>query len=132
VRDWPTAVAIDGVLYCHATPASDEGIVLPQWDRSDWSPFTQPFVVCGHTHVQYDIERGTTRVLNPGSVGFPTIRATAWWAVVTGGAEVELRTTDYDTARVARAWRETGFPDADFADALDDPITVERLLELVA
>src|SRR5436305_12364469 len=37
VRGWPPSLTIDGVLYCHATPAHDEGIVLPQWPGSDWS-----------------------------------------------------------------------------------------------
>jgi len=33
-------------------------------------------------------------VVNPGSVGAPTLRATACWAVI--GDDVEWRTTDYD------------------------------------
>jgi diadenosine tetraphosphatase ApaH/serine/threonine PP2A family protein phosphatase len=132
VRDWPPTLTIDGVLYCHATPASDEGIVLPQWDGSDWSAFTQPFVVCGHTHVQFDLTRAATRIVNPGSVGLPTVRATAWWALITDGRDVELRTTEYDTASTARAMRETGFPELEFADFVSDPVPVERIVELVS
>jgi diadenosine tetraphosphatase ApaH/serine/threonine PP2A family protein phosphatase len=132
VRDWPETLTLDGVLYCHASPASDEGIVLPQWDGSDWSAFTQSFVVCGHVHVQYDIMVGATRVVNPGSVGLPTVRATAWWALITDGRDVELRTTDYDTGATARAMRETGFPDHEFADFVQNPVPVERIVELVS
>jgi predicted phosphodiesterase len=132
VRDWPATAQIDGVLYCHATPEEDEGIVLPQWDGSDWSAFTQPLVVCGHTHVQYDIERDETRVVNPGSVGLPTVRATAWWAIVTDGREIELRTTDYDTEATASAMRKTAFPDPEFAGFVRDPVSVDRIVELVS
>jgi predicted phosphodiesterase len=103
------------------------------WERySDWSAFTQPLVVCGHTHVQYDIQRDSTRVVNPGSVGLPTVRATAWWAVVTDGTDVDLRTTDYDTGATARAIRETAFPEQEFADFVRDPVSVERIVELVS
>jgi predicted phosphodiesterase len=127
--EWPATLSVDGALYCHATPRSDEQIVLPQWDRSDWSAFTGPLVVCGHTHVQFDIERDGTRIVNPGSVGNPTIRPTAWWALL--GDDVELRTTDYDTKAASEEMRRSGFPRSDFADELLEPYTVERILELV-
>lgn len=132
VRDWPATLTIDGVLYCHATPLSDDGIVLPQWEGSDWSAFTQPVVVCGHVHVQYDVTRGAARIVNPGSVGLPTVRATAWWAIVTDGRDIELRTTDYDSAGTARAMRDTGFPEPELADHVRDPVPVERIVELVS
>jgi predicted phosphodiesterase len=132
VVDWPATVTLDGVLYCHASPASDVGIVLPQWERSDWSSFTHPFVVCGHTHVQYTVVRAGTRIVNPGSVGFPTVRAVAWWAVVADGVDVELRTTAYDTTGTAALVRKTAFPDPDLADSLVDPLGVERILELIS
>lgn len=128
--DWPETLTLDGVLYCHATPRSDSEIVLPQWDRSDWSAFRGPLVVCGHTHVQFDVERNGTRIVNPGSVGNPTVRATAWWAVIDDG-EAELRTTDYDTASAAAEMRTSGFPRSDFADELGEPYTVERILGLL-
>ena len=32
---------------------------------------TQPLVVCGHTHMQFDRRVGNTRVVNAGSVGLP-------------------------------------------------------------
>jgi predicted phosphodiesterase len=128
---WPATLELDGALYCHATPVADEQLVLPQWERSDWSSFTGPLVVCGHTHVQFDIERNGTRIVNPGSVGNPTIRATAWWAVLDSGT-VELRTTDYDTAAASAEMRKSGFPLTEFADELLDPWPVERVLERIS
>ena len=132
VRDWPPTLALDGVLYCHATPLGDEGLVLPQWERSDWSAFTQPFDVCGHVHVQFDVMHDGTRIVNAGSVGLPTVRPVAWWALITDGSHVELRTTDYDTAAVARAIRESGFPEAEFADFVAEPVGVEAIVELIS
>jgi hypothetical protein len=75
--------------------------------------------------VQFD----AGRVVNPGSVGLPTVRAAAWWALVENGV-VELRTTDYDTVATAEAIRRSGMPEADeLAEELLQPPTVEQLLE---
>jgi predicted phosphodiesterase len=129
VRDWPETLSLDGALYCHATPVSDVAVVVPQVGTSDWSAFTGPLVVCGHTHVQFDIERNGTRIVNPGSVGLPNIRAGASWALLTDG-DVELRTTEYDTDATAGAMRATAFPEAEeFAKTIVAPPTIEQLLE---
>jgi len=86
-----------------------------------------PLTVCGHTHVQFQVDR----IVNPGSVGLPTVHAAAWWAVVDDG-DVELRATAYDTVAAADAMRRSGMPEADeLADQLLEPYTVERLLEIV-
>jgi predicted phosphodiesterase len=130
VLGWPATLSFDGVLYCHATPRSDTEVVTPASPESRWADVLanveEHLVVCGHTHLQYDEEHAGHRVVNPGSVGNPTDRATAWWALV--AAEVELRTTDYDTAATAEEWRRTGFPRVDFADELVDPWSRERVL----
>jgi len=127
VRDWPLTLSLDGVVYCHATPARDDEIVLPQLERSDWSSFTAPLTDCGHTHVRFAIDR----ILNPGSVGLPTVRAAAWWALVDDG-DVELRTTEYDTAATADAMRRSSVPEAnELADEVVQPPTVEQVLERI-
>jgi len=128
--DWPPTVELDGVLYCHATPHSDSDVVLPHWDRSDWSAFDRPHVVCGHTHVQFEVDRNGSHIANPGSVGNPTLRPAAYWAIV-DGADVELRATDYDTVAAAAEMRTSGFPRSDFADELLEPYTIERILALL-
>jgi len=128
VREWPLTSTLDGVVYCHATPARDDSVVLPQLEHSDWSAFTAPLTICGHTHVQFDIGR----IVNPGSVGLPTVRAAAWWAVVENGI-VELRTTDYDTVATAEAMRASRMPETDeLADELLHPPTVDQLLARIA
>jgi predicted phosphodiesterase len=128
VRDWPATLTLDGVVYCHATPARDDAVVLPQLEGSDWSAFAAPLTVCGHTHVQFALEH----VVNPGSVGLPTVRAAAWWALVENG-RARLRTTEYDTVATADAMRRSGMPEGDeLADELLRPPTIEQLLERLA
>ena len=71
------------------------------------------------------------RIVNAGSVGNPTVRPVAWWAMLDGG-QVDLRTTGYDTRATAQAWLETGFPRTDFVDELLEPESFEQLLARVS
>jgi predicted phosphodiesterase len=115
---WPTTVEIpvDGlgmVCFCHATPRSDDELVTP------FSPepvlaaalggTEAAVVVCGHTHVQFDVEAGDKRLVNAGSVGFPYEKTSgAYWLEL--GAEVRHRRSEYDVASAAKALDEVGWP----------------------
>ena len=73
----------------------------------------EKLVVCGHTHVQFDLRSGPTRVVNAGSVGMPYEgRRGAFWALV-DRTEVELRQTPYAVEAAVAAIRATAYPDAD-------------------
>jgi len=130
VLAWPATLSLGGVLFCHATPRNDTEVVTPASPESRWAEVLdgvdEETVVCGHLHLQYDERHAGHRVVNAGSVGNPTVRATAWWATI--APEVELRTTDYDTRAVAAAWRATGYPRTDFADELERPRSRDEVL----
>jgi predicted phosphodiesterase len=134
VRSWPATVALDGVLYCHATPRSDEEIVTPESSEERWADVLagvgEPTVAYGHIHFQYDARHAGHRVVNPGSVGLPTLRAAAWWAVFDDG-DVELHTTDYDVAATVQGMRASGFPRPDFIEQLLAPPSYEQLRERI-
>jgi nicotinate (nicotinamide) nucleotide adenylyltransferase len=132
IAAWPKMLVLDvaglgPTLFCHATPRSDEVVVSPASSDARWaallSGVAEPVVVCGHTHLQYDEQHAGRRVVNPGSVGSPTIRPAAWWATL--GPDVDGRSTDYDIEDTVNAARATGFPRTDFADALLGPRTLE-------
>jgi predicted phosphodiesterase len=110
IARWPTTLVldIDGLgrtLFCHATPRDENEILVPESPSDEWeealAAVTERTVVCGHTHLQFDLELGGRRVVNPGSVGAPTIHPAAWWAVF--GPDVDLRTTTYDTEAAIHA-----------------------------
>jgi len=134
LRSRPATFAADGILFCHGSPRRDTDKITvgtPDERIAGWcAGVAESTVVCGHTHAQFERHVRPWRIVNPGSVGNPTIRATAWWAVLDGG-RVELQTTDYDTRATAAAWRATGFPRADFADELLEPYSLERLMERI-
>jgi 16S rRNA processing protein RimM len=108
-QEWPVTVTLDGVLYCHATPRSDEPILT---DASPDERFAaaldgieERLVVAGHTHMQF--RRG--RWVNGGSVGMPyEDDVAAFWALVDG--DVEFRRTPFDVERAVREIEESGWP----------------------
>jgi predicted phosphodiesterase len=122
------SVAVDGlgeVLFCHASPRSDEEIVTPLSPEARILPMVagvaQRTVVVGHTHVQFDREIAGKRLVNAGSVGLPyEDRAAAYWALL--GPGVELRRTSYDVLVTCARIRESGIPEAEeYAEGIARP-----------
>ena len=104
------------MLFCHASPRSDEEIVTPLSPEARIAPMlagvAQRTVVLGHTHVQFDREVAGRRLVNAGSVGMPYEgRAAAFWALL--GPGVELRRTRYDVTVTCARVRESGIPEAE-------------------
>jgi len=121
IASWPTTVrlTVDGlgpVLFCHATPRSDESLftrITPEADVLElFGPVETDLVVCGHTHVQFDRTLpGGLRIVNAGSVGMPYEgRPGAFWALL--GPDVELRRTEYDVDAAVASIRAGGSPAA--------------------
>jgi predicted phosphodiesterase len=122
-------VRLDGALFCHGSPRSDEEIITALTPPERLAPMLdgvdEPLVVCGHTHHQFELRADGRRVVNAGSVGMPYEgEPGAFWALVADG-EVDLRRTGYDVDAAAEALRAGGFPDV-------DDLLRESLLEPVA
>ena len=117
LRSLPETVTVDvrglgAVLFCHATPWSDEDIVteLTPDDRlrGVLAGIDERVVVCGHTHVQFDRSVDGVRLVNAGSVGMPYEDAPgAYWALL--GPEVELRCTGFDAEEAAARIAASGY-----------------------
>jgi putative phosphoesterase len=109
------------VLFCHATPRSDEEILTrispdERWERA-LEGVVADVVVCGHTHVQFSRMMGNTLVVNAGSVGMPYEHEPgAYWALL--GPDVAFQRTEYEPGDVAA----TGWPD-DLPDVGPDEAT---------
>jgi len=134
---WPKTLTVQidqlgPVLFCHATPRDDtemftrltpEPRLLPLFEA-----VSEPIVVCGHTHMQFDRMIGRTRVLNAGSVGMPFGEPGADWLLL--GTGIQLRHSNYDLAKAAGRIRATQYPQAqDFAarNILQPPSESEML-----
>jgi len=128
IRSWPRTLTVEGivrgdVLFCHATPRSDDELFTRRTPEERIRPVFEPtgasIVVCGHTHMQFDRRVGTARVVNAGSVGMPFGEPGAYWALV--GAEVELRRTGFDLEAAADAIAATACPGAERFDPRNPP-----------
>ena len=128
VSTWPSTLEVEiddlgRVLFCHATPRSDEEnitLLTPDDDVADAiAGADAEVVVGGHTHVQLDRHvPGGPRLVNAGSVGLPCQgEPGAYWAIL--GPDVELRRTEYEVERTLVLLRASGFPGA---EALEDVI----------
>ena len=123
---WPErlTLSVDGlgnVLFCHATPRNDMDIFTPNSPQERLKRFFSgveaQVVVCGHTHIQFEMRAGSVRILNGGSVGMPYAdRPGAYWLLLDPQG-VEFRRTEYDLEKAAQQVRESGYPQAsEFAD----------------
>ncbi|HEU4566149.1 MAG TPA: metallophosphoesterase family protein [Gemmatimonadaceae bacterium] len=81
--------SVDGlgeVLFCHASPRSDEEIFTALTPAERVRPMLdgvrEPVVVCGHTHMQFDRTVDGVRIINAGSVGMPFGRPGAHWLLL--------------------------------------------------
>jgi predicted phosphodiesterase len=107
------SIEVDGlgpVLFCHATPRSDDEILTRISTEERWQDVLagvdERTVVCGHTHVQFDRRIGATRLVNSGSVGMPyEDEPGAYWTLL--GPDVEFRRTPYEPGDIqASGWPE--------------------------
>jgi putative phosphoesterase len=121
-------VHVDGTLFCHGSPRSDEEIITMVSADERLVPMlegvSEDVVVCGHTHHQFDRRVGGTRVINAGSVGRPyEDEPAAYWLWL--GADLELRRTDYDIDAAVERLRASGLPEVDelvLRESLIEPI----------
>ena len=141
IAAWPRTVLLripplGDVLFCHATPRNENEIFtkLTREERllEIFRGLDVTMVVCGHTHMQFDIAAGGVRVVNAGSVGMPFGAPGADWLLL--GPGIDLRHTDYDLEAAAGRIRLTRYPKAeDFASRnLLRPPSEEQILAAYA
>jgi putative phosphoesterase len=119
---WPETLSLAGVLYCHATPRSDEELLTRISADDRWLDALEGVgertVVCGHTHTQFDRRIDGTRVINAGSVGMPyEDEPGAYWALL--GPEVEHRRTVYEAGDIAGSGWPVEWPTATADEATE-------------
>jgi predicted phosphodiesterase len=123
----PTLLTLDvdglgDVLFCHATPRSDEErvtVFTPAGRLEEiLAGADTPVVVAGHTHRQFDLATGGRRMINAGSVGRPYEQAPGAYWLRLGPGVAHMR-TEYDTAAAAAAFGELGYPLTDMLAPVD-------------
>lgn len=109
-------LTLDGhqIFLVHATPRDPLDEYLLD-DPETWThrvAGVKADLICvGHTHVQFDLQLGRTRVVNPGSVGQPRDGdPRCAYAIITDG-HVELKRVDYPVEETIRQIEAAALPD---------------------
>jgi predicted phosphodiesterase len=114
ISAWPKTARVADVLFCHATPRSENEIFVRTTPEARLVPIFAaagaPTVICGHTHMQFDRTIGGVRVINAGSVGMPFGDSGAYWLLASESPE--LRRTSYALSAAADRIRATAYPGA--------------------
>jgi putative phosphoesterase len=126
-------VEVDGVLFCHGSPRSDEEMITQITPPERLRPMLQgvaaDLIVCGHTHHQFELEVDGRRVVNAGSVGLPYQGdAAAFWLTI--GPDVDLRRTAYDVAPALAAFQALPELAESVQASLVEPIPASEIAEL--
>jgi len=123
----PLTAELDGVVYCHATPADNALMttaITPEADLVALFGDSGTFVI-GHTHHQFDRRVGDLRVVNAGSVGMAyESRVAAFWALIEDG-EPQFRSTPFDVQLAVDRVRASDWPQR-------EEFAVENLLAAVS
>jgi len=115
IAAWPKTARVGDVLFCHATPRSENEIFVRTTPEERLVPIFAaagaPIVVCGHTHMPFDRAIGGVRVVNAGSVGMPFGEPGAYWLLI--DQDIEPRRTSYDLDEAGQRIRATASPAAE-------------------
>ena len=111
--DLPAQAELDGVLYVHGSPLSDDESFSAEPQEGEerlLAGVRDRTIVFGHSHIQFRrAGPNGTELVNPGSVGMPLDGdPRAAWAVKPDDGEIEFRRGEYDVARAAAGWRSLG------------------------
>lgn len=65
--------AMPPITICHGSPYRANEKLVPNNDKTTEiiNTIDTPLILCGHTHIQSEIENNGKQILNPGSVGVP-------------------------------------------------------------
>lgn len=141
IADWPATLELksdvfDNVCFCHATPHSDIRVFTQQTPYEILADIFEgidtPLVVCGHTHMQFDLEVNGIRVVNAGSVGMPFGGTGAEWLIL--GDRIEFKHTNYDLSNAANILNRSGYPEVDtfISDNLLSPPSRQKALAMLS
>jgi len=126
LRGFEPTVEVNGLVCCHATPSSNEDVILPSTPRADvdrmLGSFEAEAVAAGHVHLQWLRRFGELLWFCVGSAGLvyehqepmDEVPFEPWseYALLTGGTEglaVEFRRVPFDVEELIAAAREKDF-----------------------
>jgi putative phosphoesterase len=140
IDSWPEQLSLNilgvgEVLFCHATPRSLTEVFTRLSPKSKldelFGSVQENVIICGHTHMQFQLNLNGKRVVNAGSVGMPFAPPGAYWLSL--GPIVRHQHTTYDFNEAAKIISTTNYPEAkQFAESnILNPPSEKRMLSLL-
>ena len=141
IDSWPEQLSlkilgVGEVLFCHATPRSLTEVftrLSPKPKLNElFESVQENVIVCGHTHMQFQLNVNGKRVVNAGSVGMPFAPPGAYWLTL-GPVVVRHQYTTYNFNEAAKIVSATNYPEAQqFAESnILNPPSEKRMLSLL-
>lgn len=116
IASWPSTLRLEvegrgQVFFCHATPHNDTDIFTKNTDAAVLQTVFDgvgDLAVCGHTHMSFDRQLPSLRIVNAGSVGMPFGETHACWLLI--DQTLQFMKTPYDRDAAASMIRSSGYP----------------------
>ncbi|KRL05141.1 metallophosphoesterase [Liquorilactobacillus oeni DSM 19972] len=75
LKQLPLNTSAADYFFCHAIADNNRTIFTPHNDlikiKSFFQEIKEPFIICGHTHLQFKLDIGSKIIFNAGSIGMP-------------------------------------------------------------
>ena len=137
ISSWPKTFSLSHpilgqILFCHATPENNTEIFTKK-TSADLLPnslysFKDTIIICGHTHMQFDIIRKGVRIINAGSIGMPFGKSGAFWLLIK--ENITVMDTPYDLEDASQKVITSGYPEAhQFSEMIIRPPSESDMLE---
>jgi diadenosine tetraphosphatase ApaH/serine/threonine PP2A family protein phosphatase len=81
--------------------------------RSLFAGVEQDFVICGHTHIQFERSLDSMHIVNAGSVGMPYAEKPGAYWLLLDPQGYEWRRTEYDREAASQEILATAYPSAE-------------------
>ena len=116
LEELPAQLMFEDVAIVHGSPHDSDEYVYPTTSPTRLEKFldqvSKKVLVLGHTHVQWSLELGDRKIINPGAVGQPRdVNPKAAYAILdTKSKEFTMHRIGYDVEETASKTLEVGLP----------------------
>ncbi|EAV39121.1 metallophosphoesterase family protein [Oenococcus oeni] len=114
LKDMPININVGKYFFCHAI-ADDNRTIFTQKTRISnikqlFLEVISPFIICGHTHLQFKLKIGSQQIINAGSVGMPfSDKKGAQWLWIENN-NFQFRRTLFDEDIAIKNMKNSDFP----------------------
>ncbi|MDC7123936.1 MAG: metallophosphoesterase family protein [Spirochaetales bacterium] len=120
ISNWQQRVSVEScnmgqILFCHGSPRSNQEVFTPSTTNTRLTEIfkntAESIVVCGHTHMQFELKLDNLQIVNAGSVGMPFGEMDACWLLI--DEKFNFMHTKYDVNKASYLVKNSDYPYAE-------------------